>query len=802
MQKRNFNFDWTYCSLGGDGGPFAGPPKKYAVDLPYDVAITQPRTPDCPNGSAAGFALTGDYQFEKVFQIPEEDAGKSCIIEFEGVYMNAQVYVNGEYAGKNAYGYTDFYLDITELVHPGDNLIQVNAMAGMNNTSRWYTGSGIYRNVNLYVGDKTCLAPSGLRVSTVSIEDKAVLKVTGEVKGQDGPLTAALTVADPNGKEAAAATAEVTDGAFAAEIEVAAPALWSPDSPVLYTLKAALSSGDEDIVEFGIRTVEVVSSKGLLLNGEVIKLRGGCVHHDNGLIGASEYDDAAWRRVAKMKEAGFNAIRSAHNPISPSMLRACDHLGVMVMEETFDTWHTSKSPYDYTLFFDDNWKFDLEMIVKKDFNHPSVIMYAVGNEIQELDMKTGQEMNRKLAETLRGLDPTRIVTNAVNGMFIAMKHMEEIMGEILAGQKSGVDTDGPMEINNMMTMLDTYMDDIMRHHYIGDMLEAISEPLDVTGYNYMHGRYDGDTEKYPNRIIVGSETRPNSIAYNWSEVEKLPNVIGDFVWTGWDYLGEAGVGKVEYGQFTGMYGGYPWLAAYCGDFNLLGNRRSQSYFRQIVWGLRKAPYIAVQKPEHYGDKPFMSNWGWSDALNNWTWPGFEGKPIVVEVYSDADEVELLVNGEGLGKKPAGKSADYTAIYELTYAPGSVKAIAYKDGQVVGEEVLETAAPASKLQITPDRTASPADGQSLVYLDIATVDEAGRLNESVPFKVAIEVSGDAVLLGYGSADPKTEEHFFDKERTTFQGRLQAILRAPKTPGKATVTLKSDGLAEAQLEVTFE
>lgn len=808
MEKRNFNLGWTCCDLTGAGDPFGSPSKSVPVDLPHDAAATLSRTPDCPNGSAAGFSLTGDYQYEKVLCVPAEDAGKTFALEFEGVYMNAQVFVNDEYVGKCVYGYTCFYLDITRFTLPGkENVVRVIVKAGMNNTSRWYTGCGIYRNVYLHVGGAACFQPAGLRISTLSIGETARLKVTGLVRSESaGPLTAVLTVCGPDGQSVAQRTVDISgEYDFAAEMEVPAPQLWSPENPALYTLEAKLQAGDRMVdtaaTAFGIRTVEAVAGRGLLLNGQVIKLRGGCVHHDNGPIGAAEYDDAALRRVKLMKEAGFNAIRSAHNPLSGSMLRACDRLGMLVMDESFDTWHTSKSPYDYTLYFDDNWKFDLEMLVSKDFNHPSVIMYTIGNEIQELDTRTGQETNRQLAEYLRTLDPTRIISNAVNGMFIAMKHMDEILAGLLQNQESEFDT-SRMEINNTMTMLNTYMDDIMRHHYIGDMLESISRPLDVTGYNYMHGRYETDIARYPERIIVGSEARPNSIAHNWAMVEKHPNIIGDFVWVGWDYLGEVGVGKVEYGsQRGGMYGGYPWLAAYCGDLDICGRRRPQSYYREIVWGLRKAPYIAVQLPEHYGQKPHMSNWSWSDVQPSWTWPGFEGRPVKVEVYSDADEVELLLDGQSMGKKPVGQAADYTAIFDLTYIPGTLRAVAYRHGQIVGEDCLTTAAPACKLKMTADKTVAPADGQSLIYVDIATVDAHGQLNAALPVKTRIEVSGNATLLAFGSADPKTEEHFFDKMRTTWQGHLLAVLRAPMKPGKTTVAVQAAGLAPAQIVLDF-
>lgn len=811
MKKTKFNFGWRYCDNSGSGGPFGGTSEMKEVDLPHDASIAEARTPDCPNGSAAAFYRNGDYLYEKNFQVSAQDEGKSYVVEFEGIYMNSQVFVNGNYVGKCNYGYTDFYLDITEYLQYGsDNLIQVYIKSGMCQTSRWYVGSGIYRDVSLYIGPKNHLEPTSIKVSTVSVDtERAVLRICGNaaVPEADGGVSVNIRIMDSKGNAVANSNVTVDEkGVYAADIAVVSPHLWSVDTPELYKLKAELlvngEISDADETTFGIRTLEVVPGKGFLLNGEEVLFRGGCVHHDNGLLGCAEYDDAAYRRVKIMKEAGFNAIRSAHNPISSSILRACDKLGMLVMDESFDTWHTTKSQYDYVSYFDENWKFDLKMLVKKDFNHPSVVMYAIGNEIQELDTKQGQDQNRQMAEYLKALDPTRPVTNAVNGMFTAMKHMDEILAEIMRGKDSGVDT-GDMEINNMMTILDTHMNDIMRHHYIGDMLKEIAKPLDISGYNYMHGRYGKDAEDYPDRIIVGSETRPNSAANNWNLVKKLPNVIGDFVWTGWDYIGETGVGKVEYAPNVshGLYGDYPWYIAYCGDIDICGNRRPQSYYREIVWGLRKEPCIAVQTPVHYGEKPVMSNWSWSDSAENWTWPGYEGKPVKVEVYADADEVELFVNDVSAGKKPAGAEVEFTAIFDITYTAGEIKAVAYKSGNAVSEYSIRTAEKVAKLQVVCDRSEEKADGQSLVYLDVSTVDTDGLLNMSDPKKVAVKVDGDAVLLGFGSADPHTEENFYDSVRTTFNGRLQAILRAPKTAGETAVTFTADRIEPVVQKIIF-
>jgi len=810
MKKINFNFDWDVSDISDSSNIFGEKPKPQRVNLPHDAMILGKRSEDCPNGNSSGFFWNSDYLYEKTFYVPEKEDKKTFILEFEGIYMNAQIWVNHNYIDKCDYGYTDFYLNITDWVIPDEeNLIQVYTKASMNKTTRWYSGTGIYRDVNLHIGPDTYFEPDGVRILTARIEaGEAKLEIFGKIAkaNEFKALSVKIDIVDEKTEQIVKAT-EVPvaqNGAFGANLIIKSPKLWSVDTPDLYRAELRLIKRemdvDQDSVKFGIRTIEAVSQKGLLINGVKTKLRGGCIHHDNGPIGAAEYDDAAYRRIRIMKEAGFNAIRSAHNPISKSLLRACDKLGMMVMDESFDTWHTAKSEFDYTLFFDKNWRFDLEMMVKKDFNHPSVIMYTFGNEIQELDTLQGQKQNRMMADFLRSMDPTRLTSNAVNGMFTALKHIDEILPEI--DRADSVNTDN-MEINNMMTVLDENMGAIMRHRYISEMLEPITDALDVACYNYMDGRYETDAEKYPHRIIVGSEARPSSIAKNWRMVKNLPNVFGDFVWAGWDYIGEAGTGKVDYTMDAsqGMYGAYPWYLANCGDIDICGRRRPQSYYREIVWGLRKKPYIVVGRPEHYQQPSIMNNWSWFDGVSSWTWPGYEGKPVQIEVYADADEAELLINGMPVGRKTAGEDSGFKAVFDTIYEPGKIEAVTYKQGKVVSDTMLETALGERQLYAICDKECTPADGQSLVYIDVDVVDKNGIYDKSASDKVDIVVDGTAELLGYGNSDPKSMENFYDKTRTLYDGHLTAVLRAPREPGEAVVSFRSDRMPAVSVKLTF-
>lgn len=586
------------------------------------------------------------------------------------------------------------------------------------------------------------------------------------------------------------------------------PHLWSDESPYLYTYRASiLANGevrDTETGTFGIRRLQLDPKHGLRVNGKVVKLRGGCLHHDNGVIGTAEFAHAEEVRVRNLKNAGFNAIRSSHYPMSRQLLNACDRFGMYVMDEFSDVWTSAKVEFDYAVNMPEWWKTDVTNMVNKDFNHPCVIMYSIGNEIPETGNRIDVQWGRKIADLIHDLDGTRYTTNSMNLMLSVMNDLPKLLKAegITAGNASG-------EINEMMTDIGAQMARITSSDFAGNATEEASGEVDITGLNYAAQRYEHDGKKYPNRIIVGSETYPMDLDVNWDLVSRLPYVIGDFDWTAYDYLGEAGIGKISYGaQQNGMsfYAEYPYKAAYCGDLNLLGDARPTAYWRKIIWGLRHEPYVAVCPPSHYGEKANKTQWAMTDAVRSWNWNGYEGKPVKIEVYSDAAEVELLLNGVSLGKKRPGVPEDGCgkkdiAIFETHYVPGTLEAIAWKDGEKAATDVLKTAGEDLHLAAHADRELIPADGSDISYVELELVDQDGIRNPEENRTVSVTITGPGYLQGFGSADPTSEENYFDNAAKFYEGRLRAAVRA-KGKGEITLSFASEGMETAIVRITAQ
>lgn len=818
MLKKSFNEKWSF-SKGAGGLSLSRSAPEVEITLPHDAMILEKRDPDCKNQNNTGFFPGGNYTYKKKFYAPKEYENKNIIFEFEGVYMNAMVYINGDFAGKCPYGYSNFYVKANRFLKCGaDNEIKVLVKNGAESNSRWYTGSGIYRNVNIMIGELLHIKEDGVKITTPDIaEDQAVVEI-GTVVEYDGITSQRAYVyteiQDVDGQVVASDKAPVT--VFSGEsvtvrqrIYVQEPKLWSVEAPNLYFCYSKILVDekvvDEEVNHFGMRKLQLDTRHGLRINGEVVNLRGACVHHDNGVIGACTFERAEERRVEILKEAGFNAIRSAHQPMSKAMLDACDRIGMLVMDETFDTWDSCKTEYDYGLYFQEWWERDVQAMIEKDYNHPSVIMYCIGNEIPEVATGNGASLNRQMAEKVRSLDGTRFITSSVNGWLCIMDQLGEIMASFAGeGNKeaaAAVDQLDSNEINTVMSTLIGKMNQIVRHPSVGAVTEEAFAGVDVAGYNYMNGRYEMDKDLYPNRVICGTETMPRDIDINWRMTKVNSHIIGDFTWTGWDYLGEAGIGKIDYtlDESKAIYGPYPWYVAYCGDIDITGIRRPASYYREIVWGLRKEPYIAVQRPEFYHHKHMKTAWSWSDSISSWTWPGSEDKSVKVEVYSDAEEVELLVNGKSIGKAPAGEENRFKAIFDTVYIPGELTAVAYVNGEETGRMVLQTAGKGSELKLEIDREELQGSGADLAYIMISLTDENGILQTAGDRKVSITVEGSGTLQGFGSADPKSEENFFDTERTTFDGKVLAVVRSKREAGTITVTASAVGCAPKSITI---
>lgn len=811
MIRVPFNDNWEFrprvspfAEIGGAAAPYR------PVTLPHDAMIGQQRSaPDgeaTRDGGAAAYFPGGAFEYRKTFAVPEGHRGRRVFVEFEGVYRDAMVYVNGDYAGQRPYGYSLFRVDAGPFLRFGqDNEIRVEARA--HKDSRWYTGAGIYRDTWLLTGGLVRIGPDGVSVTTPDIDTgRAVIEVATRVEN-DSVATAAAglvtEIRDAAGNAVAAGESPVSlmpgePAMVRQRLYVREPALWSPGSPALYTASVTLTGEngetDAETVTFGIRSLQLDPERGLRINGETVKLRGACVHHDNGVLGAATFPRAEERRVQLLKDAGFNAIRMSHHPMSKAMLDACDRLGVLVMDEAFDTWTDAKSDFDYSLDFPQWWERDIEAMVAKDINHPSVVVYSIGNEIPETGSPAGAARGRRLAEKVRALDGTRYVTNAVNGMLAVLSDLAAMRSQ--AGEGAG--------INTLMADAGDAMNAISASDLVTRRTAESFSVLDIAGMNYAEARYGPDRDRFPNRIIVGSETFPTRIDGNWRLVKQYGNVIGDFTWTGWDYLGEAGIGRPQYaadGTRSSFTGPYPWLLAGCGDIDITGHRRPASYYRQIVFGLRTRPYLAVQRPEHHGKTFAGTPWAWSDSIASWTWPGSEGSPVTVEVYSDADEVELLVNGRSLGRRAAGDGHRFRAEFETVYEPGELLAVAYTGGTETGRHLLRSAAGPVLLRAEADRQVIAAAGGDLGYVSLILADQAGTCCTHADRPVRVSVSGQGILIGFGSASPSTEERFDAAERHTYDGRALAVLR-PTGPGKIRLIATAPECEPAEVLLTVQ
>lgn len=782
------------------------------ITLPHDAMIHEKKTQDTKNLHQTGFYPGGCYTYVKSFMAPQEWEQKEVTVEFEGVYCNARVYINGDYAGGHPNGYMEFSICMNDYLKYGEiNEIKVIA----NNTeenSRWYSGSGIYRDVNLLVGEHVHIKNNGVRVLTKEADaELAAIQIETELENTVGgqhKLVLQTKILDADGNIAGEDNTTVTIYSRDKEhcrqvILVENPRLWDTEQPNLYTAYVSIWEQGKIIDEvrevFGIRTVSVDAKRGLRINGREVKLRGTCIHHDNGIIGAVTLERAEERRCQQLKAAGFNCIRSAHHPMSRAMLRVCDREGMLVLDELADSWTRSKNNNDYAERFPDYWEKDVERMIDKDYNHPCVIMYISGNEIQEASSARGAHLNRLITEKFHSLDDSRPVTVAINGLLASMEHMGEIISEALgisleqmaAGQADSTASDaGSDAANSVAAMLKGPVADAMAiGQKMTDLIDEFASVTDVVGYNYMTARHAYETTLHANHVVLGTETFPSDIARLWNVVKNHSHVIGDMTWTGYDYLGEAGANYFYYDGRSGFSPNWPISLACMGDIDIIGYRKTISYYREIIYGLRKVPYIGVEDPVHFGQTPNQSAWGFKDDIASWTWHGYENKPVVVNVYSDAEEVELVLNGTTLERKGAGEANSYIATFECRYEPGCLKAVAYREGKKAEEFVLETAGEQVQLDAQADRTQLKADGADLSYVTIRLLDEDGRENLQAQKNITVNVEGEGTLQGLGSADPETLNAYDNNMWDTYHGYLLAAIRTTNTAGEVKVTINA-------------
>lgn len=768
MQKLPFNRGWRFLPGKALATNWWNPPPASswrAVELPHDWSIALPRHPDNPSGVSNGFFEMGRGHYQKDLEVPAAWAGKKVFVEFEGVYMNAEVRLDEHFILRHPYGYTSFQVDLTPFLRPGQTQrleVRVDNSAQLN--SRWYSGSGIYRPAWLIVCEPVHIAPWGVYVSTPQISPaEARVQVQTSLQNEGGQELAVRLrsrVLAPDGREAGSAESGATLPAGGQielndEIQVPGPQLWSLESPSLYSLESEVYAGDtlldRQSTSFGIRSLSFSAEEGFRLNGQALKIKGGCVHHDNGVLGAASYPRAEERKVALLKASGFNAIRTAHNPPAPAFLEACDRLGMLVLDEAFDCWRDGKNPHDYHAVFDDWWQRDIDNMLLRDRNHPSIILWSIGNEVQERDRPEGAGIAAMLAARVRALDPTRPVTSAICGTW---------------ANKEWSSTDG------------------------------VFAQLDVGGYNYLWKNYAPDHERHPQRIMVGLESFPIEAFENWQAVLAHPYLIGDFVWTSLDYLGESGIGRVRFDEKEGFLGEYPWHQANCGDLDICGFKRPQSYYRDILWGKGTQLYFAVHTPAPEGKTASITQWGWPDVWPNWNWTGREGQVLTVEVYTACSEVELFLNGRTLGRQPAEK---LSARFEVVYEPGELIAVGYTGGQPCVEGVLRSSAAPARLRLSAERLDLAAGGD-LGYVTVEILDAAGQVHPTADRPVFFTCSGAGELIALGSGDPTSEEGYSGHQRSTYRGRCLAVVKAGEAAGLLHLRAQADGLEPAEVIFT--
>jgi beta-galactosidase len=745
------------------------------VDLPHDWSIedlpesTSPFDRDAISQVNGGFTTGGNGWYRKKIFIGDDMKEKILTVLFDGVYMNAECWLNGNLLGSHPYGYTSFSFDITPYVKfGGDNILAVKVRNEGEN-SRWYSGSGIYRHVWLITNEPVHVSLWGTAITTSEVSAaSAKINLKTDVFNQgksSGEVKLVTRLIDPQGNEVQVADAvnSVSEGnhsVFSQDIVVTNPRRWSTGDPALYIARVEVfvngRKTDSQKTVFGIRSISFDPSTGFTLNGIPMKLKGGCFHHDNGPLGSKSFDRAEERKVELLKASGYNAIRCSHNPPSPAFLDACDRLGMLVMDEAFDMWKDEKNASDYHLYFTDCWRKDMESMVKRDRNHPSVIMWSIGNEIPNRQDPEVVAMAKTLAGFIRNMDPTRPVTSAVN---------------------------------DLKPEQDPYF-----------------TALDVAGYNYAsggdHGKqniYELDHARVPQRIMVGTESYPLEAFQSWMDVVDHSWVIGDFVWTAFDYIGEASIGWRGYWQEQNFF---PWNLAYCGDLDICGWKRPQSFYRDALWKQDQVSVFVTPPLPSFAQNPnrqSWSKWHWFDDAAHWNWNGSEGMPLEVKVYSSCERVELFLNGKSLGTREVNRDTKFMATWQVPYQPGTLKAVGYRGKKIAATNDLATAGAPVRIKLTGDRMEIKADGQDLCYVTVELTDDKGIRNPITENLVNFTVSGPATIVGVGNANPVSLESCTLPQRRAWQGRCLVILRAGHETGTVKLTASSPGMEASVIEI---
>ena len=785
-RRQIFDLDWRFRRGEGENlqAPEVGDSGWRKVDLPHDWSIEDLPLPASPaeakpqilgpfdrsavGATATGFAVGGEGWYRKRFSVDMPSKGRLEIL-FEGIYMNVDAWVNGHHLGSHHCGYTPFGYDLTPyLTAAGENLLAVR-VRNLGKNSRWYSGSGIGRHVWLDVlPEQARISRWGVAVSVRQLGD-AGADIAIRTRLEDAATTDTLVsrVLDARGHVVIEGSTAATS-AVEQMMRLASPRLWSPDTPNLYTLESELRRGtqvlDRTSTPFGVRIVSFDTEQGMAINGRPMKLRGGCIHHDNGLLGAASFDAAEERKVLLLKARGFNAVRPSHNLFSPAFLDACDRHGLLVVEETFDAWREPKLAEDYAVVFGDDWQSDLEAIVLSARNHPSIVMWSIGNEIPERNTQRGVETQWQLANVVHKLDPTRPVTAAINGF----------AGQMVTPSKN---TARPGMAG------------------IADQTSVIF--LDVVGYNYKLADYEADHQRFPHRVLFGTESFAKDAAAIWDLTDRSPWLIGDFVWTAMDYLGEAGIGgSILVAESTAAgslprLAQWPWVNAFCGDIDLVGQPKPASRARDVIWGL-SALEVAVQRPAPAGKADRPTTWGWHDELPSWTWPGSEGKPLIIRLYTTGDRVEVHLNDRLIDSKPVAATDLKRVEFVAEYEAGVLEAVAFRNGTEIARQRLTTAGAAAAIRLTPERATGGRARGDVSHVGVEIIDASGRPVLDTGTKIDLTISGPAELIAFGSASPFAMGSLQSSQAQTWNGRALAIVRGRGASGRVEFNATGAGL----------
>lgn len=768
-RQQLFDFDWKFSRGYNNKAETIGFNDEgwQTVHVPHDWSIEGEIDESHPSGDDGGYLPTGTGWYRKEFTVPASWEGKNIGLYFEGVYMDSEVFLNGQSLGVRPYGYSSFYYDLTgHIQYDTTNVVAVRVNNANQKNSRWYSGSGIYRHVWLFVKDPIHISHWGVDITTPEInKETAQVKVRTNVQNntsEAATLQIETKIFAPDETQVGTAVTEVQINPYSQKdikqlASVSDPHLWSPESPDLYNASIKIKKGnaitDQLIEPFGIRSIEYSSQNGFMLNGKPVLINGGNVHHDNGALGAKAFDHAEERKIELLKAAGFNAVRTAHNPPSEAFLDACDRVGLLVIDESFDGWRAHKTTYDYSTYFSNWWKDDVTAMVKRDRNHPSIVMWSIGNEIIERTDPEAIQTAKALVETVRELDATRPVTSAMTTWGQGWE--------------------------------------------IFDPLFAVH---DIGGYNYQIHRAESDHERIPSRIILQTESYPKDAFTNWKLVSEHPYIIGDFVWTAIDYLGESGIGRFYYpGETDGEHyekDHFPWHGAYCGDIDLIGWRKPISHYRSMLYNDDEKLYMAVKEPNPAEGEIGLTVWSVWPTWESWNWPGFEGKPIEVEVYSKYPSVKLFLNDTLIGEKETGEEEEFKAVFEVPFKPGTLRAAGVHHGEEMEAITLRTAGEAAKIGLKPDRTKITSDGQDLSYVLVEITDEEGHIQPNTEIPLTFELEGPGVIEAVDNANLKDTESYYGHTVTTWKGRALVIIRSTRDSGSITLTASSPDFQKSQ------